>query len=102
MPSTAGATVYSRTNFLPGTSSSLTVPSATLLVKMGRTSSSAWPRVRRAVSVSASAPQFKVGTRVRHEKFGDGAVTLVDGNKLTIDFDDGTTKRVVASFVDSI
>ena len=51
---------------------------------------------------SASAPQFKVGTRVRHEKFGDGAVTLVDGNKLTIDFDDGATKRVVASFVDSI
>ncbi len=49
---------------------------------------------------SASAPSFKNGTRVRHEKFGLGTVTLVDGNKLTIDFDDGSTKRVVASFVD--
>lgn len=51
---------------------------------------------------TASAPQFKKGTRVRHEKFGDGTVTFVDGNKLTIDFDDGSTKRVVASFVDIV
>jgi DNA helicase-2/ATP-dependent DNA helicase PcrA len=51
---------------------------------------------------TASAPSFTAGTRVRHEKFGDGTVTLVDGNKLTIDFDDGSTKRVVASFVDVI
>ncbi|MBA2126575.1 ATP-dependent DNA helicase [Hyphomicrobium methylovorum] len=51
---------------------------------------------------SASAPAFKVGTRVQHEKFGSGTVTFVDGNKLTIDFDDGSTKRVVASFVDPI
>jgi DNA helicase-2/ATP-dependent DNA helicase PcrA len=51
---------------------------------------------------SANAAAFKVGARVHHEKFGDGSVTLVDGNKLTIDFDDGTTKRVVASFVDLI
>ncbi len=49
---------------------------------------------------TASAPQFHNGTRVRHEKFGEGTVTFVDGNKLTIDFDDGSTKRVVASFVD--
>jgi DNA helicase-2/ATP-dependent DNA helicase PcrA len=51
---------------------------------------------------TASAPSFKNGTRVMHEKFGSGTVTLVDGNKLTIDFDDGSTKRVVASFVDPI
>jgi DNA helicase-2/ATP-dependent DNA helicase PcrA len=49
---------------------------------------------------SASAPSFKAGTRVSHEKFGLGTVTFVDGNKLTIAFDDGSTKRVVASFVD--
>jgi len=49
---------------------------------------------------TADAPSFKTGTRVRHEKFGLGTVTNVDGNKLTIDFDDGSTKRVVASFVD--
>jgi DNA helicase-2/ATP-dependent DNA helicase PcrA len=51
-------------------------------------------------SSSARAPQFKPGTRVSHEKFGPGTVTVVDGNKLTIAFDDGDTKRVVASFVD--
>ncbi|WP_409561974.1 ATP-dependent helicase [Hyphomicrobium sp. MC8b] len=49
---------------------------------------------------TAAAPSFKTGTRVRHEKFGLGTVTHVDGNKLTIEFDDGSTKRVVASFVD--
>jgi len=51
---------------------------------------------------TANAPNFRNGSRVRHEKFGDGTVTLVDGNKLTINFDDGSTKRVVASFVDLI
>ncbi|CAA2136968.1 ATP-dependent helicase [Hyphomicrobium sp. ghe19] len=51
---------------------------------------------------SANAPSFKTGSRVRHEKFGDGTVTNVDGNKLTIEFDDGEIKRVVASFVDLI
>jgi DNA helicase II / ATP-dependent DNA helicase PcrA len=49
---------------------------------------------------TVNVPSFDVGTRVRHEKFGAGTVTHVDGNKLTIDFDDGSTKRVVASFVD--
>ena len=53
-------------------------------------------------SSAAKAPAFKNGTRVRHEKFGDGTVTLVDGNKLTIAFDDGSSKRVVASFVDLV
>ena len=51
---------------------------------------------------SANAENFKAGVRVRHERFGDGCVTHVDGNKLTIAFDDGTSKRVVASFVDVI
>jgi DNA helicase-2/ATP-dependent DNA helicase PcrA len=56
-------------------------------------------------SSAARAPEFKVGTRVTHEKFGEGTVTLVDGNKLTIQFDadpDGSTKRVVASFVERV
>ncbi|NOT70632.1 MAG: UvrD-helicase domain-containing protein [Hyphomicrobium sp.] len=53
-------------------------------------------------SSAAKAPGFKTGTRIRHDKFGDGTVTAVDGNKLTIDFDDGSSKRLVASFVDII
>ena len=53
------------------------------------------------VASSASAGGgFKVGDRVAHQKFGAGTVTLVDGNKLTIAFDGGDTKRVVDSFVD--
>lgn len=52
-----------------------------------------------ASSVTQAA-QFKKGARVRHEKFGGGTVSFVDGNKLTIDFDDGSTKRVVSSFLD--
>lgn len=51
---------------------------------------------------TANAPSFTKGTRIRHEKFGLGTVTLVDGNKLTIAFDDGSTKRVVASFVEIV
>jgi DNA helicase-2/ATP-dependent DNA helicase PcrA len=43
---------------------------------------------------------FSIGDRVMHEKLGAGIVTLVDGNKLTVDFDSGVTKRVVDSFVE--
>ncbi|MGZ5914735.1 MAG: hypothetical protein ACXWJU_05340 [Hyphomicrobium sp.] len=34
-----------------------------------------------------------------HQKFGQGTVADVDGNKLTIDFDTAGRKRVVDSFV---
>lgn len=42
---------------------------------------------------------FGVGDRVFHQKFGNGNVTAVDGNKLTIQFDKAGEKRVVDSFV---
>jgi DNA helicase II / ATP-dependent DNA helicase PcrA len=42
---------------------------------------------------------FGLGDRVFHQKFGYGEVTLVDGNKLTIQFDKAGEKRVVDSFV---
>jgi DNA helicase II / ATP-dependent DNA helicase PcrA len=51
-------------------------------------------------SSSAPGAGFKPGDRIRHEKFGGGIVNMVDGNKLTITFDNGETKRVVDSFVD--
>jgi DNA helicase-2/ATP-dependent DNA helicase PcrA len=51
-----------------------------------------------ASSISEGAG-FGVGTRVRHQKFGPGTVTEVDGNKLTIEFDHAGRKRVVDSFV---
>ncbi len=43
---------------------------------------------------------YAVGDRVFHLKFGNGNVTHVDGNKLTIAFDRAGEKRVVDSFVE--
>ena len=45
---------------------------------------------------------FAVGERVFHQKFGNGNVTAVDGNKLTIKFDRAGEKRVVDSFVERV
>ena len=50
-------------------------------------------------SSSAKGAGYSVGARVRHQKFGPGTVTEVDGNKLTIEFDHAGRKRVVDSFV---
>ena len=49
---------------------------------------------------AASASSYRVGDRVQHQKFGPGRVTGVDGNKLTIAFDEAGSKRVVDSFVE--
>jgi DNA helicase II / ATP-dependent DNA helicase PcrA len=45
---------------------------------------------------------YAVGDRVFHIKFGNGDVTAVDGNKLTILFDKAGEKRVVDSFVERV
>jgi DNA helicase-2/ATP-dependent DNA helicase PcrA len=45
---------------------------------------------------------FTPGDRVFHQKFGNGNVTAVDGNKLTIQFDKAGEKRVVDSFVERV
>jgi DNA helicase-2/ATP-dependent DNA helicase PcrA len=42
---------------------------------------------------------FRAGDRVFHQKFGNGNVTHVEGNKLTIEFDRAGEKKVVDSFV---
>jgi DNA helicase-2/ATP-dependent DNA helicase PcrA len=39
---------------------------------------------------------------VFHQKFGNGNVTHIDGNKLTIAFDKAGEKRVVDSFVERV
>ena len=49
-------------------------------------------------TVLASRP----GSRVFHQKFGNGNVVAVDGNKLTIAFDKAGEKRVVDSFVERV
>jgi DNA helicase-2/ATP-dependent DNA helicase PcrA len=45
---------------------------------------------------------YAIGDRVFHLKFGNGNVTHVDGNKLTIAFDRAGEKRVVDSFVERV
>jgi DNA helicase-2/ATP-dependent DNA helicase PcrA len=51
-------------------------------------------------SSTRETSEFKVGDRVLHQKFGGGTVADVDGNKLTIEFDNAGRKRVVDSFVE--
>jgi DNA helicase-2/ATP-dependent DNA helicase PcrA len=48
---------------------------------------------------TAEGAGYKVGDRVLHQKFGEGRVAEVDGNKLTIEFRTAGRKRVVDSFV---
>jgi DNA helicase II / ATP-dependent DNA helicase PcrA len=45
---------------------------------------------------------FTLGDRVFHQKFGNGNITAIDGNKLTIQFDKAGQKRVVDSFVERV
>jgi DNA helicase-2/ATP-dependent DNA helicase PcrA len=45
---------------------------------------------------------YTIGDRVFHQKFGNGNVTHVDGNKLTIAFDRAGEKRVVDSFIERV
>ncbi|MEE2950081.1 MAG: UvrD-helicase domain-containing protein [Pseudomonadota bacterium] len=52
-----------------------------------------------AKSVADQESRFAVGDRVLHLKFGNGTVSHVDGNKLTVDFDKAGQKRVLESFV---
>jgi DNA helicase II / ATP-dependent DNA helicase PcrA len=55
-----------------------------------------------AKSVADSPSPFKVGDRVFHQKFGNGNVAGVEGNKLTIDFDKAGQKRVLDGFVSGV
>src|SRR5262249_43233697 len=51
---------------------------------------------------TGAVSDFTVGERVFHQKFGNGNVVAVDGNKLTIAFDRAGEKRVVDSFVERV
>ena len=54
------------------------------------------------VAKSTGTSPFTLGDRVFHQKFGNGNVTHIDGNKLTIAFDRAGEKRVVDSFVERV
>ena len=49
---------------------------------------------------SAASSSFTLGMRVFHQKFGYGAVTAVEGNKLTVAFEKAGEKKVIDTFVE--
>ena len=51
-------------------------------------------------SETADSSSFQLGERIFHQKFGYGAITRIDGNKLTVDFEKAGQKKVVDSFVE--
>ncbi len=55
-----------------------------------------------AKSVSTDPSPFNVGDRVFHQKFGNGNIAAIDGNKLTIDFDKAGQKKVLDGFVTGV
>ena len=55
-----------------------------------------------AKSVADSPSAFAVGDRVFHQKFGNGNIAAIEGNKLTIDFDRAGQKKVLDGFVSAV
>ncbi|MEZ5870630.1 MAG: UvrD-helicase domain-containing protein [Nitratireductor sp.] len=55
-----------------------------------------------ASSINNPSSDFNIGDRVFHLKFGYGQIAVIDGNKLTIDFDKAGQKRVLDSFVEGV
>lgn len=55
-----------------------------------------------AKSVADTPSPFSVGDRVFHQKFGNGNISAIEGNKLTIDFDKAGQKRVLDGFVSGV
>ncbi len=55
-----------------------------------------------AASSAMTPAAFSLNQRVFHQKFGYGAITEIDGNKLTVEFEKAGAKKVVASFVEAV
>ncbi|WP_097139582.1 ATP-dependent helicase [Rhizobium subbaraonis] len=55
-----------------------------------------------AKSTTTEPSRFSVGDRVFHLKFGNGNISAIEGNKLTIDFDRAGQKRVLDGFVQPV
>ncbi|HBM61504.1 MAG TPA: DNA helicase II, partial [Citreicella sp.] len=60
------------------------------------------PRESRTTVIDLQAVSaFETGQRVFHQKFGYGAITAIEGDKLEIAFEKAGVKKVVARFVTS-
>jgi DNA helicase-2/ATP-dependent DNA helicase PcrA len=51
---------------------------------------------------TGTVSDFAIGDRVFHQKFGNGNVSAIDGNKLIVQFDKAGEKRVVDSYVERV
>ena len=47
----------------------------------------------------AYVSDYAVGDHISHAMFGDGTVTAIDENKLTIDFPESVTKQIIDGYV---
>ena len=52
--------------------------------------------------ITNSNAKYSKGSMVIHKKFGQGKVESVDGKKLTIDFGESGTRKVMENFVESL
>jgi hypothetical protein len=50
---------------------------------------------------SAATSKYAVGDDVAHPQFGDGTVTDIEGDKLTISFVDGRVKQILDYYVNA-
>ena len=80
---------------------SLAVLTSALCVgcRLGPGSDEETPRQREIRRAVLAAGDQAVGARVFHQKFGYGTVRKVEGERLTIAFDQAGDKKVMASFV---
>ena len=63
-------------------------------------------RAMRASALKSTMPaaiayvsKYTVGDQISHPMFGDGTVTAITANKLTIEFPDSVTKQIVDGYV---
>jgi len=57
------------------------------------------PKPPPAPLAPAFVSDYAVGDHISHLMFGDGTVTAIDANKLTIDFPGSVTKQIIDGYV---
>ncbi|MCX5615730.1 UvrD-helicase domain-containing protein [Bombella sp. TMW 2.2559] len=60
------------------------------------------PTRQRSSTISPSRPAVPIGATVRHNRYGEGVVINVEGDRLSINFENIGLKRIMAGFVEII
>ena len=61
------------------------------------------PREAKGIVIDSEAvSSYQIGDRVTHQKMGAGTIIGLEGDKLSIVFDAGGAKKVLASFVSPV